>query len=181
MNATMEGIAWRPDLETAQDDAERHDQLVLIELFSPQCFGCQNLERRTFSDRHVQDVVAEQFAAVHYDVLNHPAYLQRYAAVWTPTLIVQDVSGREHRRFTGFLPPVKFLGELALARIADAMYREDYNRAHVLAQDAVEATQGDELRHSEALYWQAVTAYKASGNADRLGGTKAPLATPSDL
>ncbi len=163
-----EKIQWRADVETAREEAQTQNKMVLVELFSPKCIGCQNMEERTFSSDNVAQTLEEQFVPVHYDVLTNPEMMKPFMAIWTPTVVAQCPDGNTHRKWVGFLPPHQFLGELALARVNYALARQSYDEAHKLAQAAVETTTGDELRHSEALYWQAVAAYKATENQDLL-------------
>lgn len=165
---THESIAWRTNVEGARHEGFGSGRGVFIELFSPKCWGCQNMESRTFADHRVTDYLMDGFVPVHYDVLAQPGRMDEFNAYWTPTLIFQDNHGHEIRRATGFLDPDRFMGEVALARVACALKAGEYSFAHRLAQDAVSDTTGDDLRHGEALYWQAVAAYKASGNQELL-------------
>lgn len=163
-----EKIEWRTDVESAREEAQEQNKMVLVELLSPKCMGCQNMEKRTFSDDNVAQTIEEQFVPVHYDVLSNPDMMKPFMSFWTPAVIAQCPDGNTHRKWLGFLPPKQFLGELALARVNYAIARQSFDEAHRLAQDAVQITSGDELRHSEALYWQAVAAYKASDNQELL-------------
>jgi hypothetical protein len=155
-------------VEDARREARGSGRGVFIELFSPKCLGCQNMEMRTFASFEVAEYLMENFVPVHFDVLKNPEYLNRFNAFWTPTFIFQDGDGDEVRRSIGFLPPDKFLAEMALARVACALNAKHYAPAHVFAQDALEECAHDPVRHAEALYWLAVTAYKSTNNQDLL-------------
>lgn len=166
--ATLERIAWHRSLDEAREAADENHDLVFIELFSPECISCRNMEERTFSDDRVIAYLGSHFEAVHFDVLHQPDYLAKFNAVWTPTLIFQDTHGGEFRRSVGFLNPDKFLAELALVRVQQALSVEGYESAHVLSHEALDIAQMDEYRHAEALYWHAVSAYKASEDQNLL-------------
>jgi hypothetical protein len=167
--STSTQINWRHDVASARSEAEKAKNLVLIEVYSPKCVSCQNMEERTWSDQGVQNTIEAQFIPVQINILEHPeAAKPPLLAIWTPTLIAMCPDGNIHRKWTGFLPPQQLEGELALARVNYAMARQAYDEAHIAAQEAVEITEGDLPRHSEALYWQAVAAYKASDNQDLL-------------
>jgi len=169
MTATQ--IQWRHDIMGARAEAGRMDAnaQVLIEVFSPTCVSCKNMEERTWSDDGVQQILETQFVPVQINVLEHAEAMKPpLLAWWTPTLIAMCPDGNLHRKWMGFLPPHKFLGEVALSRVNYAFARQDFDEAHRLAQEATQWTMGDPLRHSEALYWQAVAAYKASNNQDLL-------------
>lgn len=81
---------------------------------------------------------------------------------------LQDTEGTEHRRSQGYLDPQRFLGEMALARVKDAIDRHDFQAAKERAQEALERTKGDSNREPEALYWASVADYKATNDANNL-------------
>ncbi len=170
MTATTQ-IQWRHDIMGARAEAQASDgkKMVLIECFSPTCISCKNMEERTWSDDMVQQILETETVPVQLNVLEDPSTGKPpLLAYWTPTIIAMCKDGNIHRRWMGFLPPHEFLGELALSRVAYALARQDYGEAHRLAQEATQWTENDEVRHSEALYWQAVSAYKASDNQELL-------------
>ncbi|MEW6442001.1 MAG: tetratricopeptide repeat protein [bacterium] len=86
---------------------------------------------------------------------------------WTPTLIVLDPEGKEHRRTLGFLPPEELIPSLMLGiakihfdqgRYAEALSKlerllAEYPRSHSAA---------------EAVYLRGVSGYKQSHDAKRL-------------
>ncbi|BCM91033.1 hypothetical protein IAD21_02897 [Abditibacteriota bacterium] len=168
---TTEKIQWCHDVEAARQEANEAEghKMVLIEAFSPKCISCKNMEERTWSDDKVAQILETEFIPVQLNVLEDESTAKPpLLAFWTPTLIAMCPDGNIHRKWMGFLPPKEFLGEVALARVAYAMARQSFDEAHRLAQEATQWTEGDELRHSESLYWQAVSAYKASENQDLL-------------
>lgn len=126
------------------------------------------MEEKTFPDSRVRQLLADDFVPVHFNVLEQDDAMAQYVAGWTPTIIVQDGAGREHHRTQGYLNPDSFVTELMLARVQEAIHRQDFQAAYALAQQAVAATQNDDERQAQALYWEAVTAYKASGDQDKL-------------
>ncbi len=167
--STATQIKWRSDVATARSEAEKAGNMVLVEVFSPTCVSCKNMEERTWTDQGVGEQFETNFVPVQIDVLKHPEAMKPpLIAFWTPTLIAMCPDGNIHRKWMGFLPPREFLGELALARVQYAMARQDFEDAHQAAHEAVQITEGDELRNSEAHYWHAVSAYKKSGNQDLL-------------
>lgn len=166
---TTTPIQWRHEVEGARREAASANNMVLIEVFSPKCVSCHNMEERTWTDADVAQQLETNFVPVQIDVLQHEEAMKPpLLAFWTPTLIAMCPDGNIHRKWMGFLPPREFLGELALARIAYAMARQDFAEAHQLAHEAVDFTEGDSLRNSEAHYWHAVSAYKKSGDQNLL-------------
>lgn len=147
---------------------------MFLELFSPKCAGCMNVEERTFPDPRVESLLSERFVPFHFNVLEEPDRMEEFVAGWTPTMIVLDGQGREQRRSTGFLDAERFLSEMALAQATAALEMERPEDALRFADEAVQLSAGDAMRNPEALYWQAVARYKTSHNQDDLiGGWKA--------
>jgi hypothetical protein len=122
----------------------------------------------TYPNPEVERYIQQHFIPVQFNVVEQPEVMQQFNAAWTPTLIVQDAEGREHRRSEGYLDPQRFLGEMALARLKDAIDRQEFKAALERSRDALERTKGDPTREPEALYWASVAAYKANGDPNPL-------------
>jgi hypothetical protein len=122
----------------------------------------------TYPNPEVEQYLQQHFIPVQFNVVDQPEVMQRFNAPWTPTLIVQDSDGKEHRRSQGYLDPPRFLAEMALARLQAAIDRGDYQPAQRLAGEALRLSHGDPEREPEALYWSSVAAYKATSDAQNL-------------
>jgi len=122
----------------------------------------------TYPNEQVVDYISRHFVPVQLNVQDDPGAMDRFEAVWTPTIILRDDGGHEFRRSQGYLPPNTMLAELALGRLEAAMHRKNYEEAVKLAQDAVRFAVGDDERLAEARYWSGVAAYKASNDGAKL-------------
>lgn len=122
----------------------------------------------TYPNPEVERYIQANFIPVQFNVLEQPEVMDQFHSTWTPTLIVQDAEGTEHRRSQGYLDPQRFLGEMALARVKDAIDRRDFQAAQERAKDALERTKGDPNREPEAYYWASVADYKATNDANNL-------------
>ena len=122
----------------------------------------------TYPNRDVEQFIAEHFIPVQFNVVEQPEVMEQLNSTWTPTLIVQDPEGREHRRSQGYLDAPRFLAEMSLAWVKDAIDRGDFAAARERASEALARTKGDPEREPEALYWAAVAGYKASSDAQNL-------------
>src|SRR5687768_16534879 len=122
----------------------------------------------TYPNPEVDQYIRDHFVPVQYNVGEHPEAFQQFNAAWTPTIIIQDTEGKEHRRSEGYLDPQRFLAEMSLALVKAALNRQDYAAAAERAEEAVQRSAGDNQREPEALYWKAVVAYRQTGNADPL-------------
>src|SRR3712207_8468941 len=69
----------------------------------------------TYPNPEVQRFIEQHFIPVQFNVVEQPEVMDQFNTPWTPTLIVQDAEGREHRRSQGNLDPARSLGEMSLA------------------------------------------------------------------
>jgi len=122
----------------------------------------------TYPNPKVEQLIGQHFIPVQFNVVEQPEVMEQFHSTWTPTLLVQDAEGREHRRSQGYLDAPRLLGELALARVQDAVDRGDFAAARDRIGEAMPLTKGDAQREPEAMYWAAVASYKASGDAENL-------------
>lgn len=122
----------------------------------------------TYPNAKVQRYLEEHFVPVKFDLVAQPEVMDRFGTPWTPTLIVQDADGREHRRSQGYLDPERFVAEMALAWLMDAINRRDFATALDRSSEALEWTKGDPVREPEAIYWSGVAGYKAKEDAQPL-------------
>jgi hypothetical protein len=122
----------------------------------------------TYPNPEVEKFIQQHLLPVQFNVVEQPEVMERFNSTWTPTLIVQDSDGREHRRSQGYLDPKRFLGEMALAWLKEAIDRGDFAAARDRVPEVLHRTKGDPEREPEARYWAAVAGYKASGDAQNL-------------
>jgi len=129
----------------------------------------------TYPDPEVERFIGEHFVAVRFNVVEDPDVMDRFNASWTPTIILEDARGREHRRSIGYLEPKRFLGELALGWLKDAVDRRDWPAAQERLPATKRQTKGDEAREPETLYWEGMIAYEASTDIKKLATGWKPL------
>jgi hypothetical protein len=122
----------------------------------------------TYSNPDVQKYISDCFLPIQINVVEQPDMMDVFNASWTPTIIVHDAEEQEHRRMVGFFDPKKFIEELSLGRLKAALDNKDFSDAKNRVAEAMDLTKGDPDREPEALYWAAITNYKASHNADDL-------------
>jgi len=122
----------------------------------------------TYPNKDVEQFIRQHLVPVQFNVAEQPDAMEQFNSTWTPTLIVQDADGREHRRSQGYLDAPRFLGEMALAWLKEAIDRGDFNAARDRVREVLEITKGDPEREPEARYWAAVVGYKATGDAQNL-------------
>jgi phosphoserine aminotransferase len=122
----------------------------------------------TYPNPEVEQFLAAHFIPVQFNVVEQPEVMELFNTPWTPTLIVLDDDGKEHRRSQGYLDPQRFLAEMSMARLQAAIDRQDFTDAPALADEARRLTAGDAEREPEALYWSSVANYKATSDSGKL-------------
>jgi hypothetical protein len=101
-------------------------------------------------------------------IKEHPAWFHRFEAVWTPTVLLLDSEGKERVRLEGYLPNDDFIAALesGLGRIA--FVHKKYADAERWYGDVVTRF-GRSHSAPGAMYWRAVTHYKATNDHTVLG------------
>lgn len=122
----------------------------------------------TYPDPDVERFIQQHFIPVQFNVVEQPEVMDQFNTPWTPTLIIQDAEGREHRRSQGYLDSKRFLAEMSMAVLKDAIDRRDFKTALERSREALERTKGDPEREPEAQYWASVAAYKATEDPQKL-------------
>lgn len=116
----------------------------------------------TYPDPRVKSLMQRAFVPVRLDVDADAAARRAFGSARTPTLLVLDADGREWRRHSGFLDPDRLLAQLSLARLVEALERQDYEAAGRRLGDARRWAEADPELRAEALYHTAMAAYRSS-------------------
>lgn len=127
-----------------------------------------------YPEERVSRFVTENFVPIRIDVRNPAgqAAMERFGALWTPTIVFLDPEGVERYRFEGYLPAEEFLAQLLLGLAHVEFARKNFAEAERLFSEVAERFPKSELA-PQALYWKGVSRYKASGDAAALGDTAA--------
>ena len=114
------------------------------------------------------DFIEQNFLPVKAHIKEHPAWFHRFDAVWTPTVLLLDSEGKERVRLEGYLPNNDFVAALesGLGRIA--FVHKKYADAERWYGDVVTRF-GQSDSAPGAMYWRAVTHYKATSDHAVLG------------
>jgi hypothetical protein len=111
--------------------------------------------------------VSSNFVPVKIHIKERLKDFGRFRAEWTPTVIITEPDGTERHRSVGYLPADDFLAELQLGLAKAAFSRGEYNKSQQAYDSIVQQHPRTETA-PEALYWSAVSAYKATGNGEFL-------------
>jgi len=97
---------------------------VILDFSADWCIPCHELERNTFSDPRViaasREFATFQVDLTHSDSPEAMARVKEFRIQGVPTIVFLAPDGREVEaaRFSGFLPPARFLERLKLAALA---------------------------------------------------------------
>ncbi|NOY23871.1 MAG: thioredoxin fold domain-containing protein [Acidobacteria bacterium] len=93
--------------------ANESNQLVILDFYADWCAACKELDEYTWSNEKVQKALKNTATMVKLDfTLTSKAgteLQQKYGVRGLPTVIITDKTGKELKRFSGFLKPVPFL------------------------------------------------------------------------
>ncbi len=115
----------------------------------------------TYPDKLVGEILSQYTVPVRLNILKERDQAKAMRAIWTPTVIFLDQTGREHHRILGYHPPREFAAVVTLAAglCGFATGRSD---------DALPCFErivkdfGDTQLAPEATYWRGVCNFKRS-------------------
>lgn len=90
----MTQIGWLPWTADAFARAAAERKLVLLSIVTTWSRSCREMDRTTFSDAGVADLIAEQFVPVRVDADRHPDISNRYTLGGWPTTAFLTPSGQ---------------------------------------------------------------------------------------
>jgi len=101
-------------------------------------------------------------------IKEHPVWFHRFDAVWTPSVLLLDSDGKERVRLEGYLPNEDFIAALESGLGRVAFVHKKYADAERWYDDVVKRFPKS---HSApgAMYWRAVSQYKATNDHTILG------------
>jgi len=123
---------------------------------------------QSYNDLKTSDFIHKNFVPVKIHLKERPAWFHRFDAVWTPTVLLLDSDGRERVRLEGYLPNADFLAALQAGLGRIAFVHKQYADAERWYGDVVKGFAQSHLA-AEAMYWGAVTHYKATNDHAVLG------------
>jgi hypothetical protein len=124
-----------------------------------------------YPDPKVHAFVNEHFLPVRVHVKQQADEYKRLGAQfnvhWTPTTLVVDAEGLERHRVEGFLPADDYIAQLKLGLGHSAFARGQFAEAAQRFDELLKSAPASDAA-PEALYWAAVSRYKATGDPSPL-------------
>jgi len=109
-------LTWRRDFKEGLEAAARDNKLVLIDVYTDWCGWCKRLDRDTYTNRSVIELLNSQFICVKLnaeDGRDGQAVAKKYDVHGFPCTIVLEASGKLRGLFYGYRNPDGYSQEVA--------------------------------------------------------------------
>ncbi len=124
INSAKADIRWLSDLDMALYKAKKQNKLVLIYIYSPHCGYCKKMDRTTFRDKKIQEIIKRYFIPVKVDS-NSPegeTIKNEYGYLGTPTFHFLEPNGKKIKSIFGAWEKEDFL--MILKYFAKGYYKK---------------------------------------------------------
>ena len=101
-------------------------------------------------------------------------YFHRFDAVWTPTVLIMDSTGKERWRIEGYLPKNEFRAQLEMGLARISFMDKQWSDAEEKYAQIIERYP-ETVAAPEAVYWKGISQYKIKNDHTVLGGVAQEL------
>jgi uncharacterized protein YyaL (SSP411 family) len=101
------GIAWQGWSETAFAQAKRENRFVLLDLGAVWCHWCHVMERDTYGNPAVADLIKARYVPVRVDQNARPDLSRHYEHYGWPATVVFSADGQEIVKLRGYVPAAR--------------------------------------------------------------------------
>ncbi len=136
-------IHWSEWSDEAFERAKNEDKLVLLSIGAPWCHWCHVLDRTSYSDPEVIDLINDRYVPIRVEADRRPDIQDRYLMGGWPTTAVLTPDGRILTGST-YIPPERMRKML---RQVDQLYHEDKTTATLRAAKMSEEAEAEIERH----------------------------------
>ncbi|MDQ2743793.1 MAG: hypothetical protein M3Z66_16070 [Chloroflexota bacterium] len=127
------------------------------------------LDTVTYPDAEVAETINARFVPVQINTreeANQPL-IERCRQIWTPDLRILGSDGFDYYQWNGYLPPFEYLPQLLAGQARACLRMRNESAAAELYQETLRRFPTSAVA-PEALYYLAVSKYKASGDGKDL-------------
>ncbi len=100
-DAAPPGVAWKPSLQVALQEAKRTKKPVMVELGAKWCAPCRAMEKNTYTQLSVVRE-SRKWVPVKIDIEAHPEIAARYGLQNPPLVVFLKSDGTVVSKFTGY-------------------------------------------------------------------------------
>lgn len=98
-------IQWQLWESQVFRQAKQQDRMVLLDLTAKWCQFCRKMDKVTYQDQAVTDIIKQNYVAVRADEADYPELIKRYKNDGLPLTVVFDSQGNEIIKRSGYLKP----------------------------------------------------------------------------
>lgn len=123
----------------------------------------------TYPDAEVADTINQHFVPVQINTQEdgNKQVVERFRQIWTPDVRIVGSDGFDYYQWNGYLPPFEYLPQLLAGKARALLRCHDEDGAANTYHDVVRRFPTSAVA-PEALYYLAVSRYKASGQGKDL-------------
>jgi len=106
----LEGDLFMGSMDEALQKAQSEEKLVMVDVYTTWCGPCKLMDRTTFKDQKVKDLLSEHFVAVKIDAEKGDgvAIARKYKVLGYPCMLILNSKGEVQDKSMGFLPARAF-------------------------------------------------------------------------
>jgi hypothetical protein len=161
-------ISWESEMGRALARGKAEQKCILLEFFSPDCIGCEQMEAVTFAETAVSNFITDRMVPLR--VPASATLAADFRVTWTPTIIVLDYYGKEHQRTVGYLPPDEMVASLLLGIGKVGFNNDQFSEAGIQFNTLLNGYP-QSAAAPEAVYLRGVARFKSSHAATALKAT----------
>ncbi len=124
----------------------------------------------------MSEFVTQNFVPIKVHIKENREQFRRFTAKWTPTLMIVDETAKEFWRTEGYLPPRDFLAQLMIGLGRTLFLRNKPKDAAKFFGEVADRFPDSDFA-PEAVYWRAVSQYRATADHKYLDDIAGVLAT----
>jgi len=116
LSAQTTSVSWQRELSSSLRLASSSRKWVLVDVYTDWCGWCKRMDRDTFANPQIVQVLNKSFVCVKADAedgASGQAVANRYNVNSFPCILVLEPSGKLRGKIKGFRPPEAFYAALA--------------------------------------------------------------------
>jgi thiol:disulfide interchange protein len=105
INSNSQTIQWQTYSNDPFDKAKINNKLIMLYSKSPSCHWCQQMDKTTWQDPTVIQLVNDNFIPVVIKVDTQPDLVMKYNINSLPTILIVDAQNHILKIYSGYFPP----------------------------------------------------------------------------